>query len=350
MSLDADLHVELDGFRLDAHLAAEAGRVVAVVGPNGAGKTTALRLLQGSLALDAGRIELDGAVLDDPASGVLVPPERRRVGMVHQDLLLFPHLSARDNVAFGIRTLGASRADARRQAQSLLDELGLGDHATSKPGQLSGGQAQRVALARALATQPRLLLLDEPLAALDPATRGTTRRDLRHTLEGFAGTTVVVTHDPVDALTLADDVVVLEAGQVSQAGTLAEVTARPRSRHVADLLGLNLLAGLARGTEVDIDGGATVHLADALDGPVFVAIAPSAITVHATEPEGSARNRWPLVVTGIEPLGERVRVLLAGDLSLVAEITTASLAAMKLQVGTPVWASVKATEVRSYQR
>jgi molybdate transport system ATP-binding protein len=347
MTLDAHLQVNLDGFDLDIDLTAAPGRVLAMVGPNGAGKTTTLRALQGTTALDGGRIELDGDVLDDPVQHRFVLPEDRRVGMVHQDLLLFPHLSARDNIAFGPRSRGVPRAEARRRADEQLAELGLAGQAGARPRTLSGGQAQRVALLRALATEPRLLLLDEPLAALDPAVRATTRRDLRRVLDRFEGVAIVVTHDPIDALTLADDVVVIEQGRVAQAGTLAEVTTRPRSRHVADLLGTNLLRGRADGTTVQV-GGAIVQLAEPATGEVFVTVPPSAITVHTAEPQGSARNRWPLTVTGIEPSGERARVRLEGSLSLVAEITAASLGELRLQSGSEVWASVKATELRSY--
>jgi molybdate transport system ATP-binding protein len=349
MTLTAQIQVRLDGFDLDVVLDAAPGRVLAVVGPNGAGKSTALRALQGTTPLDGGRIELEGTVLDDPAAGTFVLPEQRRVGMVHQDLLLFPHLSARDNIAFGLRARGVTRVEARRRADEQLAALGLEAQAGSRPTALSGGQAQRVALLRALATDPRLLLLDEPLAALDPTTRGETRRDLRRTLDGFGGIAIVVTHDPIDALTLAEDIVVIEQGRVAQAGTLAEVTGRPRSRHVAELLGTNLVRGTATGTEV-ATGTTTVHLAEPVEGEVFVTIPPSAITLQASEPESSARNRWPMTVTAIEPSGERARIRLDGPLPLVAEITTASLADLRLQAGTAVWAAVKATELHAYPR
>jgi molybdate transport system ATP-binding protein len=349
VSLDAHLQVTLDPFELDAAIQAEPGRVVALLGPNGAGKTTALRTLAGLQPLAAGFVSLDGDVLDAPADQTFVPPEARHVGTVHQDLLLFPHLDARDNVAFGLRTHGRSKAEARRIAQAQLDAIGLGDHARSRPRALSGGQAQRVALARALAVEPRLLLLDEPLTALDAAARGTTRRDLRRVLDGFDGVTLVVTHDPIDALTLADDVIVLEGGRVTQQGPLTEVTARPRTRHVADLLGVNLLRGEATGNEVVV-AGTVVHLAERIDGPVFATVAPSAVAIHAAAPEGSARNRWPMTVTSIEPLGERMRVQLDGPIPLVAEITPAALVELRLVPGTAVWASVKATEVRAYSR
>lgn len=349
MTLDAQLQVDLDGFSLDVALAAAPGRVLAVIGPNGAGKTTALRCLQGIRPLDRGRIVLADDVLDDPDARTFVVPERRRVAMVHQDLLLFPHLSARDNVAFGLRARGAGRAEARQIADQRLAAAGLADQAGSRPTVLSGGQAQRVALLRALVVEPRLLLLDEPLAALDPTVRGETRRGLRRTLDGFAGIAIVVTHDPIDALTLADDVLVIEQGRVAQAGTLAEVTARPRSRHVADLLGTNLIRGVAAGTEVHVED-AVVHLADPMEGDVFAIIPPGAITIHASAPEGSARNRWPMTVADVEPAGARVRLRLDGEVPLTAEITAASLADLALGPGTPVWASVKATEITAYPR
>ena len=349
MSLHARIQVQLDGFDLDVHLDASLGRVVAIVGPNGAGKTTTLRALQGTTPLSGGQIEVEGRMLDEPATGTFVPAEDRRIGMVHQDLLLFPHLDARDNVAFGLRARGLPRAEARREAQLRLDTIGLGALARAMPRSLSGGQAQRIALLRALATEPDLLLLDEPLAALDPAIRGDTRRDLRQLLDGYRGIAIVVTHDPIDALTLAEDVVVIEHGRVAQAGPIAEVTARPRSRHVAELIGTNLLRGEAAGSKVVVEA-ATIHLAEPMEGPAFVLIPPSAVTVHTSKPEGSARNRWAMVVSGIEPSGERARLRLNGPLPLVAEITAASLADLRLQTGTEIWASVKATEVRAYLR
>jgi molybdate transport system ATP-binding protein len=349
MTLAAQIQVRLDGFDLDVAFGAEPGRVLVVVGPNGSGKTTTLRALQGTTALDGGRIELDGTVLDDATARTFVAPEARRVGMVHQDLLLFPHLSARDNVAFGLRVRGIGKAEARRRADEQLDALGLAAQAGLRPSALSGGQAQRVALLRALATEPTLLLLDEPLAALDSTVRGDTRRDLRRTLGTFGGIAIVVTHDPIDALTLADDVVVIEQGRLAQAGTIAEVTTRPRSGHVAELLGTNLVQGRATETEVRV-GEAVVHLADAADGDVFVTIPPSAVALHTAEPDSSARNRWPMTVASIEPSGERMRIRLDGPIPLVAEITAISLADLQLQAGSPLWASVKATELHAYLR
>ncbi len=349
MTLDAELWLRLGSLGLDVSVRAEAGAVLAVLGPNGAGKSTILRCLSGDQGLQGGRIVLGDALLDDPAAGRFVPPEHRRVGFVHQDLLLFPHLSVLDNVAFGPRSRGASRSAARAVARPWLERVGLEAYAGSRPSELSGGQAQRVALARALVGEPELLLLDEPLSALDVATRGHTRRDLRRFLDDYAGVTVVVTHDPLDALTLARDVVVLEGGRVTQAGPLTEVTARPRTRYVADLLGTNLLVGAASGHQVQV-GDATVEVAESAHGDRFLTIAPSAVALQLAATPGSARNAWPSTVTGVDLVGERVRVHLDGPVPLVAEITTASLAGMGLQVGDRVVATVKATEVASYDR
>jgi molybdate transport system ATP-binding protein len=240
------------------------------------------------------------------------------------------------------------KREARARAALLLDRVGATAFASAKPGALSGGQAQRVALARALATDPAALLLDEPLAALDAGTRIEVRRDLRRYLADFAGATLLVTHDPVDALALADHVAILEGGRITQAGTIDEVTTRPRSRYVADLIGTNLVHGIASGTSISTETGATLTIADAHAGPVFATIAPAAVALHHREPEGSPRNRWSTTVEHLDLLGDRVRVRLAPPLALVAEITPAAVADLALREGDPVWASVKATEVTTY--
>ncbi|MCU1455695.1 MAG: transporter ATP-binding protein, partial [Acidimicrobiales bacterium] len=202
MTVTADLRLRRGDLDLDAAFTVEDGEVLAVLGPNGAGKTTILRALAGLLAIESGRITIDAQVVDEPATAAFAHAERRPVGLLFQDYLLFPHLSVVDNVAFGLRARGMAKGAAQARAATLLEQLGVGAHARSRPAALSGGQAQRVALARALATEPRLLLLDEPLAALDATVRATVRRDLRHHLTGFVGSTVLVTHDPLDALAL----------------------------------------------------------------------------------------------------------------------------------------------------
>jgi molybdate transport system ATP-binding protein len=347
MTLDAAFSVRLGDLDLDVDLHAPAGAVTAVLGPNGAGKTTLLRAIAGSVSIDTGAIVLDGVTLDEPPS-TFVPQERRRLGIVHQDYLLFPHLTALGNVAFGPRCRGRTTADAQAIAADLLARVGVADHAHVKPRGLSGGQAQRVALARALATDPAALLLDEPLAALDAGTRVEVRRDLGRFLADFAGPTILVTHDPVDALALADHVAILEAGRFTQTGTLAEVTTCPRSRYVADLIGTNLIHGTASGTTITTGTGGTFTTAEAHEGAVFATIAPAAIALHHGEPEGSPRNRWHTCVQHLDLLGDRVRVRLAPPLDLVAEVTPAATAELALREGDPVWASVKATEITAY--
>ncbi len=348
MSLDAHVARSLGPLTLEVDLAADDGEVVAVLGPNGAGKSTLFRCLAGLLDLDAGHVRLDGVVLDEPAAGVFVPPERRPVAVVFQDHLLFPNLTALENVAFGLRARGMAKTEARRRAADWLERVGLADHARHRPAGLSGGQAQRVALARALATEPRLLLLDEPLAALDAGTRAQVRRDLRRHLSDTPGVRLLVTHDPVDAYALADRVVIVEGGRVVQAGTLADVTAHPRSRYVADLVGVNLLAGTAADGTLLLPTGGRIITGEHTAGHALAVIEPHAVALYRTPPDGSPRNVWPAAVADIDQRGDRVRVRLDGDVPLVAEITPAGLAALDLRPGDPVWCTVKATEVTVY--
>jgi molybdate transport system ATP-binding protein len=341
--LDARLVVDRGAFRLDVSLAAAPGEVVALLGPNGAGKTTALRALAGLLPLTGGHLRLDGVPLDR------TPPESRPVGVVFQDYLLFPHLTALDNVAFGPRCRGASRSEARATAAAWLERMGLAGHADTRPRRLSGGQAQRVALARALATGPRLLLLDEPLAALDARTRLEVRAGLRRHLAGFEAVAVLVTHDPLDAMVLADRLVVVEHGAVVQEGTPADIARRPRTDYIARLVGLNLYRGRAEGHTVRLDAGPAVTTAEELSGPAFVAFPPSAVTLFRERPAGTgARNLWRCEVAGLESHGDRVRADLTGEIPLVADLTTMGAAELDLHPGATVWATVKATQTHVY--
>jgi molybdate transport system ATP-binding protein len=340
--LDAHLAVERGGFRLDVALSIAAGEVVALLGPNGAGKTTALRALAGLLPLTAGHIHLDGHQLDR------TPTERRPIGVVFQDYLLFPHLSALDNVGFGPRSHGASRHAARETAARWLARVGLAEHARAKPRQLSGGQAQRVALARALAVDPVLLLLDEPLAALDARTRLDTRAELHRHLTAHPGATLLVTHDPLDALVLADRLVIVEDGRVVQEGDAATITAQPRTDYVARLVGLNLYRGRGRQHSVRIGDDFVLTVADAADGEVFVAFPPAAVALHTRQPDGSPRNTWPATITGIQRHGDNLRVQLAGPVMAAADITPAAASHLRLSPGQQIWAAVKAVETRTY--
>lgn len=346
--LDAHLRVDRDPFHLDVTLRIKAGEVVALLGPNGAGKTTALRALAGLQPLSGGHIRLDGADLDRPDARLWTPTERRSIGVVFQDYLLFPHLSALDNVAFGPRRHGAGRHDARHRAAAWLDRVGLGEYAGRKPRQLSGGQAQRVALARALAVEPALLLLDEPLAALDARTRLDTRTELHRHLGAHPGATLLVTHDPLDALVLADRLVIVEDGGVVQEGDAATITARPRTDYVARLVGLNLYRGHATGHTVKVSDCFTLTTTDRLDGDAFVAFAPAAVALHPHQPDGSPRNTWPATITGIQRHGDNLRVQLDGPIGVAADVTQAAAAHLHLVPGQPVWAAVKAAETRAY--
>jgi molybdate transport system ATP-binding protein len=336
-SLSADVRVTRPGHTLQVALTAEPGEIIAVAGPNGAGKTTLLRAL-------AGTVPTDGSVCVGDADWSGLPSHLRRVGLVHQEHALFPHLTALQNVAFGPRARGARRTAAERRAQDLLDQLGVGDLAGRRPDQLSGGQSQRVALARALATEPDLLLLDEPFAALDVAVGQALREQLAAHLAEFSGVTLLVTHDAVDVFTLAHRLLVLDDGSVAQLGTPDEVAARPGSAHAARLVGRNVLRGTASGTDVRLTDGEPLVTAHAAEGPVLVTFSPTAVTLNSAQPTGSARNRWHAVVRRVTPTDDVLRVQLEHP-DLVADITPGAAEELGLEPGSRVWASVKATEV-----
>jgi molybdate transport system ATP-binding protein len=348
VSLEASIRLALGPLDLDMEIAIEEGEVVALLGPNGAGKTTLLRAVAGLVAFKAGFVRLDGEVFEDTTTNRYVPTERRPIGFVFQDYLLFPHLDVLDNVAFGLRSRGMPRGAAAQKAREWLDRVGLLSYARAKPSELSGGQRQRVALARALAPDPRLLLLDEPLAALDVTTRAEVRRDLKRHLASFQGIRLVVTHDPLEAVALADRLIVMENGRLVQTGAPAEVTERPRSQYVADLVGVNLLRGEAGNGSVQVAGGTVVAAAGAESGDVFAVIHPRAVAIHKVRPEGSPRNVWPGRASHIELLGNRVRVRIEGQVPLVAEVTPSALRELDLIEGGEVWLSFKATDVGVY--
>ncbi len=356
--LDATVVVRRPGFALDVALTAGAGETVAVLGPNGAGKSTLLRVLAGLEPLTAGRVQLDGAVLASAGPGaasVDVPVEERSVGLVFQDHALFAHLSALDNVAFGLhsgRPPRRRRAEARAEAARWLERFGLADRSSARPAELSGGQAQRVALARSLVVSPRLLLLDEPLAALDASTRAVVRADLARHLAEHDGARVLVTHDPLDAFALADRLVVLEEGRTTQTGTPPEIVAHPGSAYVADLVGVNLWWGEAGGPgeALEVTGGGRLVPGSAPPAStrVGVTVHPRAVALHRSRPEGSPRNVWPGTVSGIESMGDRVRVQVAGPPDVVAEVTPGARAELGLEPGIEVWVSVKASELDAF--
>lgn len=336
------LHATVTGFN-QLTLDAEPGTTIAVVGENGAGKTTLLRALLGLTPRAHAVLRLGDTDV------TALPPHKRQVAWVPQDGALFPHLTAEANTAYGLRARRVPRAEARREARAWLDRLGVGHLAHRKPAQLSGGQAQRVALARALAARPRLLLLDEPLAALDQTTRARVRHTLRAHLAGFGGVCLIVTHDPVEAVSLADRVLVLADGRTLQDAPPSEVTRHPRSPWVARMLGRNAWPGTASADGLALVGGGRLVVAEALpEGAEALAIiAPEAVSVHRRRPDGSPRNVWPGTVREITAVGSRLRVLVASAEApdLVAEITPDAAAELGIVDGAEVWTSVKATEV-----
>ncbi|HLU31802.1 MAG TPA: ABC transporter ATP-binding protein [Acidimicrobiia bacterium] len=344
------LHLEMtvdrsERFRLALAMAIAPGTTVALLGPNGAGKSTAVAAIAGLVPIESGRITLNGVVLDDPEQDIFLPADERKVGVVFQDYLLFPHTSVLENVAFGLRSRRMPRDQAHTQAREWLERLGLEALESARPGDLSGGQAQRVALARALASEPDLLLLDEPLAALDVTTRTELRHTLAEHLAGFTGPRLLITHDPVEAFLLADEIHVIEDGAVTQHGSADDIRLRPRTPYVADLAGANLIAGTAGAGQV-VAGDHTLRIADdQVEGPVLVTIHPTAVSIHAHRPEGSPRNTWLTPIERVELLGPRVRLRTGSPLPLTVELTESARAELALTEGREVWVAIKATEI-----
>ena len=345
MTLSAEFTLTRGPRRLELGLELSPGETRAIVGPNGAGKSTLLAALAGLAPIERGAIRLGERVLDGGPGGPFVPPEERGVGLVFQEPRLFPALSARDNVAFGLRSRGRSRREARIAADAWLERLGVAARRDARPHELSGGEAQRVALARTLATEPALLLLDEPLSAVDASARLTLRAELRGLLAERAGLTLVVVHDVEDALALTERLAVLEDGRLTQEGTLADLAARPRSAYVADLVGTNRLVGTAEEGRVTLAGG-RLSVAHAESGPVALTVHPRAISLFRQRPEGSPRNVWEAPVEAVEPALDRLRVRLGGGVPLVAEITPAAAAELAITAGDTLWVAIKATEIR----
>jgi molybdate transport system ATP-binding protein len=333
------------GFSLDLELSIPVGRTAALLGPNGAGKSTTVAAIAGLISIERGRIEIGGQSMDNPATGTFAPPEARRVGVVFQDFLLFPHLRVGENVAFGLRSRGVPKRDALQRADEWLDRVGLAGFGRRLPGSLSGGQSQRVALARALITEPDLLLLDEPLSALDVTTRAELRRDLSKHMAGFRGARLFITHDPTEAFLMADEIHIIESGTITQSGSPDDIRMRPHTRYAADLAGSNLVKGRAHDGLIDT-GLLGLQIADRnLRGQVLLSIPATAISIFIHRPEGSPRNTWQAPISLLEDLGERVRLRIGPPLPLTVEITHQSKVELGLRPGLEVWVSFKATEV-----
>ncbi|MGH3942832.1 MAG: sulfate/molybdate ABC transporter ATP-binding protein [Pseudonocardiaceae bacterium] len=345
--LHAEVHVHRDDFDLDVAVQVEPGEVLAVLGRNGSGKSTLLAAIAGLVRADTGRITLAGRVLTDTTAAVQLPPHRRRIGLLAQQPLLFPHLSVLDNVAFGLRASGAGRREARAAALRHLTEVDATEFVRRRPGQLSGGQAQRIALARALASGPDLLLLDEPLSAVDVELAPALRSLLRSVVSDRL--TVVVTHQVIDALVLADRVLILDGGQVVEQGPTLDVLTRPRSAFAARLAGLNMIPGIATVSGLRTADGTELISASsaaeptAVGQPAVAVFAPAAVAVHLDQPGGSPNNVIRDSVVALEPQGALVQV--RGTTGLAADVTPGSVVELELRPGSTVWFVVKAAEV-----
>jgi molybdate transport system ATP-binding protein len=349
--LRAEARTRLGSLELDVALEVRSGECLALAGPSGAGKTSVLRIAAGLVRPERGLVEANGETWLDTERGVDVPAERRRCGYVFQEYALFPHLSAWQNVAYPLR--GMPRGQRRERSLELLRRFGLGELADARPRTLSGGERQRVAVARALARKPQVLLLDEPLSALDARTRARAARELAAVLSDVEVPALLVTHDFAEAAQLGDRVGVIDAGRVVQEGSPTELAAAPRSAFVADFTGAVVLTGTARPgsgglTSVELDGGGTVSTTDAGDGPVAVSVYPWEIAIEpgGEPPHGSTQNRIAAEVVSVTTVGNRVRVSLAGPQPIAAEITLDSAERLGLRAGARVTATWKATATR----
>jgi molybdate transport system ATP-binding protein len=356
--LSAALVKRLGPLSLAANIQVEDGTTLALVGESGAGKSTVLRLLAGLADPDDGHITLSDQAWFDRGARISRVPWQREVGYLAQDYALFPHLSVFENVAFGLRAQGLDRRITRARAEGMLFRFGLQELAARRPDQLSGGQQQRVALARALVLEPRLLLLDEPLSALDLQTRRAVRGELRRTLAALPCATVYVTHNPLEAIVFGDRIAVLEAGRITQNGVPDDLLRRPRSPYVAEFMGVNLMQGSVAALEgsglvrVRTPFGSVVAVDPGEPGEVLVALNPREITLHLTPPGGSAQNVFfgPIVELVPEPpFGERVRIALATSPPLVAEVTRHAVESLGLREGLEVHAAFKATGLIPYR-
>jgi len=357
--LSVELRKQLRDYELEVAFEVAPARCHVLIGPTACGKTMTLRMIAGLEQPDAGRVVLNGRPLFDAARGVALPPERRSVGFVFQSYALFPHLSIVDNVAYGLRARGRGAREARARAREILERVHLQGLEQERPGRLSGGQQQRVAVARAIAGSAEVLLLDEPMAALDTQTRRRMRDELKSVIDGLDVATVVVTHDPVDALTLGQVISVMQEGRLCQTDTRQELLARPRNEYVAEFLGLNLLRGEAH---TDASGLTEVRCGEQrfyslhpASGPVFLTCHPSDIILSRERPEGSALNVLRGRVVSLSRLGAATRVALlpqgsstTNGSTLVAEISHLSEQELSLHEQDEVYAAFKASATEVY--
>jgi molybdate transport system ATP-binding protein len=379
--LTAAIDTHLNTFHLDISFSAEMGKTTVLLGESGAGKSTVLRILAGLLYPESGHISLEGVTYFDSERKIVIPPQERPFGYVFQDYTLFPHLNVFENVAFGLRAQHLPRHVVRERVSQGLEQVHLVGFDQRRPSQLSGGQQQRVAIARALALHPQLLLLDEPLAALDVQTRREVRQELRHILSTAGITTVMVTHQYLEALLFGYHILVLEQGRIIQQGSQHDLLQYPRSSYVAELVGMNFFRG--RVVQCETNAFCTIQLKrngepgivlsavleeqaraskmPGLGDEAYVLVDPRSITLYQTLPDSSARNIFHGNIVQLLPLGAstgngsehdgRVRVSIHIDDSatpITAEITEGSAARMELREGKGIYAAFKATEARAY--
>ena len=353
-SLRARLDVPIDDFHLRSEIEVGDRATVALLGPNGSGKSTFVRCLAGLMDVPDGEIEVDGVPWLKTAAGIDLAPQERSVGVVFQDLALFPHMTALANVGYGLRARGVSRRVAESKAEEWLRRLDAQHLARRDARSLSGGEAQKVALARALILEPSLLLLDEPLSSLDIENRAEARHLLMSVLSDVAGVKIIVTHDPVEALGMADRLAIMEAGKIVQVGAPNEISVRPRSRYAAKVAGVNLVRGVIERrdglTLLNVAGADLVVVPSAAPAgaEAFATFPASSVTLASRRPEGSARNVFPVRVLHVEVLDGRARVALEGPVPLTAEITVQSMGELDVRPGAERWAAVKATEIEVY--
>ena len=336
--LDARVILNRDSLTIDVELQLQHGEVIAVLGPNGAGKTSLLHALLGWLELESGWIMVNGEVIDSPDTDSYVPPQHRPFGMVFQDGLLFPHMSVEKNILFG--------AGKDFNLKPLAESLQVSELLAKFPSELSAGERQRAAIARSLAARPKVLFLDEPFSALDIQGKRRGRSLLKGALAIEVSGCLMVTHDLVDAFTLADRVMIIEGGKLTQFDVPDRIRSRPGSEWIADLVGWNYYEGIGEGSVVTLPHGTTIFTAqDDLDGPTSISINPASVSIFKSQPSGSPRNTWLSSIQNIEILGGRARVSLVGEIDICADITTAAANELRQSISSEVWVSVKATEV-----
>jgi len=350
--LRSRLAVSRETFLVEADFEVAPGEILALVGPSGSGKSTCMAAIAGLVELESGRVELGSHVWCDTERAIDLPPHQRRVGFVHQDYALFPHLTVYENVSYGARARGVPAHETRTRVSEWLDRLRMAELKDRPVTQLSGGQRQRIALARALASGAGVLLLDEPFGSLDVSTRSSVRRELGEFLRAIRLPTIFVTHDPADALALANRIAILEEGKISQVGACDDLVAHPKTPFVAELFGLNFYRGMISGgpglRQVRV-GSVIFHVSShAEEGPIAIAFPPSAVTLFHHKPEGSARNTFAGIIREMSPLPEKLRVVLDCGVMVAADVVREASSSLNLVLGQSVWVSIKATAIQVY--